>query len=1125
MEMVPSIVIQVITSYYPNRPTTLPTPIRSGYKFVGWYENKDFIGIPIFEIKEGTFGDKKLYAKWVKEGEVEEFIIIYHLDGGTLTGHKTKFLVNELPFLLPTPIKTGYRFVGWYTDNAYAYKIEKIDTIGNVAVYAKWEKLPEYTITYELNGGTLENLKVKFTEDELPITLPIPTRNGYIFEGWYLDSQFTIKVTKIENVGNKVYYAKWEKVDESKTYTITYNLNGGTLENPINTYKLADIPLILQTPTRTGYIFAGWYLTSNFSGNPITTIELNEIGNYVLYAKWDPEAQDYNISYELNGGTFKIVTKDDVKKELLTDLFDYVKPGMDLTTFMHGTGNTSGYNGPWQEDQYLDKLYSANDKSADASKQYFINQPKYNTKWVPFFDLLDQMVKEANPTQSFWDSVYTGKVRLREWIKGTRWADDNRLPSNLEGFNERHTKYNKNTLPQELPVPIREGYTFLGWYDNPNFTGSPYTVIPVGSTGDKVFYARWNSPSFTITYYLNGGSWYSSKNDFKNDFLTDFYNYLGKPGGNLTTFMHGAGKTSGYDGTWQNHLDRLYAANDKSSDISKGYFINHPVYNKKWLVFFDWMETLVKETNPEQSFWDSTYTGGLRLKEYMKDQRYTNKTYPNVVRGLQLYYSNEGLSSIPTPIMTGGTFKGWYTNANFSGSPVTSIAPGTTGNITLYAKWEVSGPPVGSVYLRLSFSGSGTLEVGKSMKINYSAIVTGNYQADAVVWSSSNTSVATVDQNGNVTAVGVGTAIIYARTVASGAESQVGVTVYNSSTDPLLKYLMTQNTGVLFTRVITYYGYQGNYDNRISNTANKYLPETLSIDKSLWLPTSRANHPNVVKSSTQYIVVHDTGSSAASSTARANGGWCINPSNTNSSWHYTVGNDGIFQHIDEKYAAWHAGDGGNFTFSKKDTGVKATNIDTKKPTTTRSNNIVYINGQKSNITATSPINDHGFLYSIGSNGNYYLGNTWVNNGVLLNKGGNFYGIGIEMAVNTGSNVYYTWQRTAKLVADIMVRQGLRLPQVGFHRNFSNKMCPQTLIRAGLQDEFFRLVAAEYYIRKNYSNATITFTSSNTSILNNKGQIVNYPQKQTNVAYTITVTYGGKTYSATLYALVPGTRDF
>ena len=194
--------------------------------------------------------------------------------------------------------------------------------------------------------------------------------------------------------------------------------------------------------------------------------------------------------------------------------------------------------------------------------------------------------------------------------------------------------------------------------------------------------------------------------------------------------------------------------------------------------------------------------------------------------------SGNTVTAPTAPTKTGYILEGWYKETGLTNKWDFGTDK-VTDNITLYAKWEVSGPPVGSVYLRLSFSGSGTLEVGQSMKINYSAIVTGNYQADAVVWSSSNTSVATVDQNGNVTAVGVGTAIIYARTVASGAESQVGVTVYNSSTDPLLKYLMTQNTGVLFTRVITYYGYQGNYDNRISNTANKYLPETLSIGKSL----------------------------------------------------------------------------------------------------------------------------------------------------------------------------------------------------------------------------------------------------------------------------------------------------
>ena len=198
MYLIPMIT-RTATTYRNDRELILAKPIREGYIFGGWYETSNFEGTAIDRIYPGTQGDKVLYAKWEAVVEpVTEYTITYELDGGHLENPIYIYTVNDLPLILPIPIKTGYRFVGWYTDNAYAYKIEKIDTIGNVVVYAKWEKLPEYTITYELNGGTLENLKVKFTEDELPITLPIPTRNGYIFEGWYLDSQFTIKVTKIE---------------------------------------------------------------------------------------------------------------------------------------------------------------------------------------------------------------------------------------------------------------------------------------------------------------------------------------------------------------------------------------------------------------------------------------------------------------------------------------------------------------------------------------------------------------------------------------------------------------------------------------------------------------------------------------------------------------------------------------------------------------------------------------------------------------------------------------------------------------------------------------------------------------------------------------------------------------
>ena len=136
------------------------------------------------------------------------------------------------------------------------------------------------------------------------------------------------------------------KVDEDQEFTITYNLNGGSISNPKTKFKLAQLPLTLPTPTRSGYKFVGWFLSANLSGHPITVIAVGTAQNISLYAKWEEESIEYTIEYVLNGGKFAIASKDDLKKEFLTDLYNYLgKPGGNLTTFMHGAGKTSGYNG------------------------------------------------------------------------------------------------------------------------------------------------------------------------------------------------------------------------------------------------------------------------------------------------------------------------------------------------------------------------------------------------------------------------------------------------------------------------------------------------------------------------------------------------------------------------------------------------------------------------------------------------------------------------------------------------------------------------------------------------------------------------------------------------------------
>ena len=130
-------------------------------------------------------------------------------------------------------------------------------------------------------------------------TLQNPTRIGYNFEGWFLDSDYTSPVNQIPTDLRQDLnlHTKWSIVD----YAVSYEMNGGTSSgsNP-TTYTVADTTT-LSNPTRTGYVFEGWYANSTFSGNAVTQIAAGSIGAVTLYAKWS--IVDYAVSYEMNGGT------------------------------------------------------------------------------------------------------------------------------------------------------------------------------------------------------------------------------------------------------------------------------------------------------------------------------------------------------------------------------------------------------------------------------------------------------------------------------------------------------------------------------------------------------------------------------------------------------------------------------------------------------------------------------------------------------------------------------------------------------------------------------------------------------------------------------------------------------
>lgn len=63
------------------------------------------------------------------------------------------------------------------------------------------------------------------------------------------------------------------------------------------------------------------------------------------------------------------------------------------------------------------------------------------------------------------------------------------------------TSYTKETETFELPIPLREGYNFKGWYLNEEYSGNSLSKITIGSSGDLVLYAKWETISYNIYFY------------------------------------------------------------------------------------------------------------------------------------------------------------------------------------------------------------------------------------------------------------------------------------------------------------------------------------------------------------------------------------------------------------------------------------------------------------------------------------------------------------------------------------------------------------------------------------------------------------------------------------------------
>ncbi|MGN0813028.1 MAG: InlB B-repeat-containing protein [Candidatus Coproplasma sp.] len=187
-------------------------------------------------------------------GDEEVYTIKFYVDG-VLFDEQT-YTASNKNIVEPTiPAKDGYTIVGWQN---YILK-------GNVEVNAVYTA-NTYTITLNAGNGTLTGSKEYKVTFHTSYTLPIPTYEGYVFVGWFSSTSSTATqytddegqcLIPYDYAGNKNYYAQWSapKVD----ITIDFDNGQPTKAIALPYGSAFNLDGIVDQPTKTGYIFDGWY--------------------------------------------------------------------------------------------------------------------------------------------------------------------------------------------------------------------------------------------------------------------------------------------------------------------------------------------------------------------------------------------------------------------------------------------------------------------------------------------------------------------------------------------------------------------------------------------------------------------------------------------------------------------------------------------------------------------------------------------------------------------------------------------------------------------------------------------------------------------------------------------------
>lgn len=631
-------------------------------KFDGWYRETIDQEKPTWKYGGKTYvkyagtvfpafgSDLKLYGRWLPEIQVSFHwagsVIPVDGDGNSIAAPSALSLSLDgngtYHYKATAPTAHGFEFDGWYKDSDCKQKFQEDGEVltANTDLYGRWTRLGTKTVTFKVQNGTwsdgaaedktvtvdLRNGLGTLSKDAVPTGMTPDTKHKAP-GAW--DSRPNTNTDGISETGNYVYtYTFPQKSQCTVTYhwLSTENPDSAALPAQATVTEGTSHPVATVDPVD-GWTFSGWYNNKACDGDPVTAVTCSNAGqNIDLYGKWTHKKCNvtFHADYKWAERGYLNVDPQTVSTYTVPYGSTLQNAGQSLPTPVPGKGHQWFFK-DWDriKDWDLGEL---------SSYGIFYTDP----------DVLNMPVRSDLIFVAQWWPVVTFDASGGTWSSGETM---------------RYAKIQTDTEKVAAEsTPVRNGYTFLGWYtDDGNRADFEDTVF-----GPKTLYAHW-AKNAAVTFRIVNGTWSGGAAEDKT----------------VSVVLYPQA-----DGTASGTLDASYVPQ---------IMLPAPGYEN---TAGGWEQT--PNTDPNGITGDVTYvyrfgsTGGGSSSGH--STRYTlhyesngGTTYKD-----ERYSSGTTVTLDKAPVRESYTFTGWYADKALT-DKITNVK--MTGNKTVYAGWTATNVP------------------------------------------------------------------------------------------------------------------------------------------------------------------------------------------------------------------------------------------------------------------------------------------------------------------------------------------------------------------------------------------------------------------------------------------------